>query len=58
MGGVVELRCIGIILEKAGVWAQHFARSRGEHQDGSGETKDSAVNAAKLCRHKKERDEF
>ena len=40
------------------VWARHFAWSWREHQDGSGESKDSAIKAAKLCRHKKERADF
>jgi hypothetical protein len=41
MGGVVVLHCNGISLEKASVRARHSARSRREHQDGSGESAQS-----------------
>jgi hypothetical protein len=58
MEGVAELRCIGISLEKTSVWARHFARSRREYQDDSGEFEDCTVKAVKLCRHKKKRAEF
>jgi hypothetical protein len=49
---------MGLAWRKASVWARHFARSWREHQDGLGESKDSAIKVAKLCRHKKERAEF
>jgi hypothetical protein len=49
---------LGSAWRKAGVWAQHFTRNRREYQDGSGESKDSAIKAAKLCRHKKKRAKF
>src|SRR5699024_6564157 len=49
---------MGSAWREAGVWARYFARSRREHQDGSRESEDSAIEAAKLCRHKKKRAEF
>ena len=49
---------MGSAWRKASVWARHFAPSWREHQDVSVESKDSAIKAAKLCRHKKERAEF
>jgi hypothetical protein len=49
---------LGSAWREAGVWAQHFARSRREYQDGSRESEDSAVKAVKLRRHKKKRVEF
>jgi hypothetical protein len=44
--------------KKAGVRSRHFASSRREYQDGSGEYEDIIVQAAKLCRHQKKRAEF
>jgi hypothetical protein len=49
---------MGSAWRKAIVRARHSARSWREHQDGSRESKDSAIKAAKLCRHKKKRAEF
>jgi hypothetical protein len=49
MGGVVELHCSGINLNKGRRFARRFARSRREHQDGSRESEDTIVKAAQLC---------
>jgi hypothetical protein len=40
---------LGPAWRKAGVRSRHFAWSQREYQDGSGESKDSTVQAAKLC---------
>jgi hypothetical protein len=42
---------LGSAWREAGVWARHFARSRREYQDGSGESEDNTVKTAKLRRH-------
>jgi hypothetical protein len=49
---------MGSAWRKASVRAGHSAGRRREHQDGSRESKDSAIKATKLCRHKKKRSEF
>jgi hypothetical protein len=58
MGGVVELCCNGISLEKSKCSGQTFCSKLKRTSGWFGEPKDSAIKAAKLCRHEKERAEF
>jgi hypothetical protein len=58
MEGVVELHCNGISMEKSKCSGLTFCSKLKRTSRWLGEPEDSAVKAAKLCRHKKERAEF